>query len=322
MPKVWVVRAGGGKLMDEFESGGFASIGFDMGDLTSAKTLDAVRKAHKDVHPDQFPPAAGNVSGQIHAFMNEVVLDDLIVTPTIDPNRLRYGEVCESDPYYETPSEEHRHGNRRRVNWYEDCVLRTRLPDRERKALKDRRTVFLLAEDKDDFLALPAIGHPCDTQFGGDPAQAQILKNIHDKNPGFFELLIAELLEAMGCINLDVRGGPGDQGVDVSAHIQVPFADSVEIHVQAKRYKPEHDVDMRVVNKLKKGLPKGGRGLVITTSDFKPHVRTRTAEEAPAIHLINGPEFAEQLIDHWENIPGYFRDQLGPLPERGDEDKG
>ncbi len=314
MPKVWVVRADSGKLMSEFDSGGFASIGFDMDDLTDAKTLEAVRKAYDRVHPGQFPPAAGNVSGQIHAFMNEIAAGDFIVTPDRDPSVIRYGEVADSQAYFEEPSKEHRHGNRRRVAWHKDCILRARLPDGERKSLRNRRTVFLLSEDRDAFLELPAIGQPCNASFAGDPTQVRILESIHQKNPGFFELLIAELLKAMGCTDLSVSGGPGDQGIDVSAELQIPFADRVVMHVQAKRYGPGRDVDMRVVNKLKHSLPEGGRGLVITTSDFKTRVRQRAAEEAPNVFLINGPELAQEMLEHWDDLPQYFRDQLEPVP--------
>jgi len=315
MAKVWVVRAGGGTLTDVFLGGKFASIGWEMGDLTGVEDQEAVRVRYMEVHPKQFPAAAGNIVAQIHAFMNEIASGDVIVTPTVNANVLRYGEVGGPGPYAADTANAHHHVNRRKVEWRDDCILRMRLPDAERRALRDRRTVFLLAGNRDAFLALPAVGLPCEVQFPGNAAQAAILGKIHEKNPGFFELLIAELLQAMGCTDLDVRGGPGDQGVDIAAHIQVPFADAVEIHVQAKRYKPGRDIDMRVVRKLHRGLPEGGRGLVNTTSDFQPHVPSRTAEEAKTVFLVNGPAFAEQLLDYWENIPEYFRDQLGPLPE-------
>ncbi|MDE2967331.1 MAG: DUF2034 domain-containing protein [Chloroflexota bacterium] len=315
MSKVWVVRAGGGTLADDFLDGGFASIGWEMGDLTEVKDLDALRDSYRAVHPEQFPPAAGNVVAQIHAFMNQIASGDIIVTPTINANVHRFGEVIEQEPYAPVSADAHHHVNRRKVHWRDDCILRTQLPDAERKTLRDRRTVFLLSDDRDAFLSLPAIGLPCDAPFPGNAAQAAILARIHQKNPGFFELLIAELLQAMGCTDLDVRGGPGDQGVDVAAHIQIPFADTVKVHVQAKRYQPGRDIDMRAVKKLNHGLPDAGRGLLITTSGFKPHVPARSAEETPSVFLIDGPTFAEQLFDHWQEIPQYFRDQLGPLSE-------
>ena len=315
MPRVWVVRADGGKLTDDFISGRFASIGWDMGDLTSAKRVEAVRKAYDAVHAGQFPPAAGNISGQIHSFMNLMEAGDVIVTPALDSSVLRFGEVRESEPYFEGRSGDHHHSNRRDVSWRDTCIFRARLPDELRANLRDRRTVFLLSDEKEEFLGLPAVGQPCDAPFGGDRAQSMILERIHEKIPAFFELLIAELLKAMGCIDPEVRGGPGDQGVDVYTTVRVPFADSVAIYVQAKRYKPDHLVDMRVINKLNGNIPGSGRGLIITTSDFKPHVHKRTAEEAPSIYLINGPEFAEQLLEHWDDIPEYFREQLGPLPK-------
>ena len=320
VPKVWMVRAGGGSLTDEFVEGRFVSIGWDMGDLTAAKTLPDVRQAHDEMHPGKLKSAAANVSAQIHAFMNEMQAGDVILTPSLDSGVLRFGELTEDDPYFEEPNDAHRHANRRKIRWSSKHIRRARLPESIRATLKNIRTVFRVSQDKREFLSLPAVQDASDSPYGGTSAQTEMLQRIREQNPGFFELLIAELLKTMGCIDLRVSGGPGDMGIDVSAAIQVPFADPVEIYVQAKRYQPASLVNMGVVNKLKDGIDKStnqkghARGLIITTSDFASRVRERTANEASFIHLVNGPELAEQLIDHWKDLPQYFRDQIGPLP--------
>lgn len=321
MPKVWVVRAGGGSLTDEFVTGGFASIGWDMADLTEAKTLLAVRRAYNETHPDPFPPAAANISAQIHLFMNEMRAGDLLLTPTLDSGVLRFGEVEHDHAYFNEATDEHRHRNRRKVRWSPKYIRRAALPESVRASLRNIRTVFLVTENKDEFLALPAVRDASESPYGGSPAQTEMLKRIHTQNPGFFEILIAELLKAMGCVDLKVSGGSGDKGIDVEAAMLVPFADPIELFVQAKRYQPKSLVSMGVVEKLKSGIDslatrsEQARGLIITTSDFASNVREQTDQKGYLIHLVNGPELAEQLMEQWEKLPQYFRDQLGPLPE-------
>lgn len=314
MPKVWVVRADAGKLMDEFESGGFASIGFDMGDLTGAKTSETVRKAYDEKHPRKLKSAAANVSAQIHAFMNEMDAGDVILTPTLDAGVLRFGELNETDAYFQEASDGHRHVNRRRVCWSPKYVRRARLPDNTRSALRNVRTVFLVSEYKDEFLAFEAVREASDTPYGGTPAQEALLERILQKNPGFFELLIAELLTAMGCTESDVQGGPGDGGIDVTTQVAIPFVGDMKMIVQAKRLRRKSHVNMHVIRRLRDSLEEGERGLVITTAEFSTNARERTAEEAPGVHLVDGPALADELAKHWDTLPRYFQDQLGPLP--------
>ena len=313
MSRVWVVRADGGALTDAFVKGGYASIGWSMGDLTGAKSLDEVHKAYNQQHPNQFPPAAANISSQIHNFMSVMKSDDLIVTPMLDSNLLRSGDIVEATPYFD--EDQHHHPNRRKVDWRSEIILRAKLPEQERTILRDRRTIFLLSEQKNKFLALPAVAKAAESPFQAESPEANfLLERIHEKIPAFFELLIAELLKAMGCVDPEVRGGPRDQGVDVYTTVAVPFAGSVAMYVQAKRYRAGRNIDMSVVNKLSKSLAERDIGLVITTSDFKPRVRQRAAETHPQVTLINGSEFAEELLNHWDSLPEYFRDQLGPIP--------
>ena len=315
MPKVWVVRADAGKLTTEFVDGCFASIGWEMGNLTGAKTPEGIREAFEEEHPGTLKSAAANVCNQIDAFMNKMGAGDVILTPTLDPGVIRFGRLAEADAYFEEPDAAHQHGNRRKVCWSSRYIRRTRLPDNTQVALRNLRTVFPVFEDGEAFLALPAIQEATDSPYGGTPAQELLLGRILTKNPGFFELLIAELLTAMGCVQSEAVGGPGDGGVDVITQVQIPFVGDVRMIVQAKRLKRGSQLDMRVVNRLKESLGQRDHGLVITTADFKPRVWERVDVDAPSVHLVNGPALADELLKHWRDLPEYFRDQLGPLPE-------
>jgi len=314
MPKVWVVRADGGKLTDEFIDGDFASIGWEMGDLRSATTLDAVRQAYDREHPRKLATAAANVSNQIHAFMNEMNAGDLVLTPTRNSGVVRFGELCQDAAVYAEPTDAHQHVNRRKVCWSPRFIRRALLPDSTRAALRNLRTVFLVSDDKEEFISLPAVQEASETPFGGTPAQEKLLQRIIGKNPGFFELLIAELLKAMGCRQTDVRGGPGDGGIDVATQVSVPFSEDMRMIVQAKRLKRTSNVNMAVIKKLEESLEPEDRGLVITTADFTAPVWEHVAKQGPRVGLVNGPNLADELRSRWLHLPKYFRDELGPLP--------
>ena len=132
--------------------------------------------------------------------MNEMRAGDVILTPTLDSGVLRFGELENDLAYLGEADDENHHLNRRKVCWSPKYIRRAALPSSTRATLRNIRTVFLVTEDKSEFLALPAVRDASDSPYGGSPAQTEILKSIRSQNPGFFEILIAELLKAMGVL--------------------------------------------------------------------------------------------------------------------------
>lgn len=58
-------------------------------------------------------------------------------------------------------------------------------------------------------------------------------------------------------------------------------------------------------------IPFGGQGAFITTADFQRSAFDVALEYGfPQIGLINGEQLVDLLVEHWDDIPSEFQDQL------------
>ncbi len=124
---------------------------------------------------------------------------------------------------------------------------------------------------------------------------AQLLKNLLEVEPSSFEALCGQLLEKMGYGNVDLRGGPGDEGIDGTCSIDA--LGLYKVHFQAKRWKgPVPPKEVRdFVGSME--MKRYQYGIFVTTSDF-----TRDAFEAGEVsgkvRLVNGKKLAELMIEY------------------------
>lgn len=145
--------------------------------------------------------------------------------------------------------------------------------------------------------------------FHNQKIREQLREHLYKIDPGSFEYLIAALLSKIGFDNVEVTGGSGDGGVDLTADLTVGGVTNVKTEIQAKRYRsnvaPKYIREMRGSAELTK------RGLIITTADF-----TRDAiEEAQLpnkmpVSLVNGEQLVELLIKHGVGIKKHNVDVL------------
>ena len=320
MARVWMVRANGGDLTDEFVSDGHASIGWNMGDLTSAKGLAEIRESYGKKHPYRSGTVAGGHAGQIHAFLHEIAPGDSVLTPTQDSSWLRHGVITADPPYFvDAGREEYRHRNRRRVQWATGLIFRRNCADQDQKAMRDRRTVFLVNESADSFFDW------VEAQEEQPEAAAPLLEyavpmlqRIHGQRPEFLEDLVADLLSAIGYPSQSV-GGTGDGGVDVLGEWSSDVFGEMSLYVQVKRYRPANDirkVSPTEVRLFRSSIQLPGRGLFVTTSDFRKGVpQVAVAPGFPPIALMNGGQLVDLLIDHWDDLGEEYRNVIGPLPD-------
>ena len=103
--------------------------------------------------------------------------------------------------------------------------------------------------------------------------------------------------------------------MDVIGELNVANLARVRLFVQAKRFDTAKVSD-KAVKDLRKVIPQGCQGAVITTSDFDSKAREAAGEPGFArIGLIDGRQLVDLLIEHWSAeslVP--FHDQLGLKP--------
>ena len=125
----------------------------------------------------------------------------------------------------------------------------------------------------------------------------KLLGHARSVPPASFEVLVGELLAAMGFEDIEVTNVSADGGIDVRGTLVMGEAMQVRMAVQAKRWK--NNVPAPVVQQLRGSLGAHEQGLIITTSDFSRGAKGEaTRSDAAPVALMNGEQFAALLAKH------------------------
>jgi restriction system protein len=130
-----------------------------------------------------------------------------------------------------------------------------------------------------------------------------IVQRVRNLSPKFLEVVVLELLHAMGYgaseTSIEHVGGPGDEGVDGIIHQDTLGLQ--RIYVQAKRYKAENSIGRPDIQKFVGALAGQGAngGVFITTSSFSADAKDYASKNLNArVVLIDGAEFGLLMVRH------------------------
>lgn len=307
MPSVWLVRADGGELAEEFRVGNHISIGFSIAeDLSGVTDRAEIEAAFRHANPEKAQGIVTQTAGQIDAFLNEIQPGDHVLTPRREHKWLMRGIVGSGSAYFvPKPGDPHHHGNRRPVEWVSDDIYRDDCAPDDRDKLRDRRTIAPVNDNAGAFLA------SINTSTVDALRRVQAIKDHLDWKD--CQDLVARLLAAMGCEDIRVADPGPDGGVDITAVSSGILTPTVPLFVQVKHYKPNNKIQEKTVRDLRSGIQFGGRGVFVTTSDFVKGAReTATEPGFPQIALINGRLLVELLQEHWAkmDMPQSFHERL------------
>lgn len=137
--------------------------------------------------------------------------------------------------------------------------------------------------------------------------RSELRKRLMAMPPDRFEILVAQLLEAIGFQEdtVEISSYGRDGGIDVRGVMKAGGVTEVNAAVQVKRWKK--NVQAPVVQNLRGSLTVHEQGILVTTSDFSPGARREAAAQGKArISLVNGDELIELL----------FQQRIGVIPQR------
>ena len=316
-PQLFVVRAEYGRYAQAFRQGGYVAIGWIGGTgLDGVTEKGELYDLYRAAHPgDTSPVVIGQQVGQIARFLLELRPGDYVMTPTAETDRVLYGRVLAEPGYTYAPGDPAcPYPHRRAVAWANEPLLRSTMSVPFQNTIRSSLTIFRVgaqeeffaAIGKADFVAKPA--HPQDPY-------AVVLDRVLLLDDKEFEILITHLLAALGFEGAEHTGKTGDGGVDATGELNLANLARVKLFVQAKRYKPGTRITANTVRALRQAIPVNGQGAFITTADYQPaahEVATQTG--FPRIGLVNGRQLVDLLVEHWDDIPEAFREQLGLRP--------
>ena len=302
MTSVWVVRSEYGTYSSHFVKGSYVAAGWlREHDLTASTSREAVVDLYKVEHPDQKSSRVGANAGQLATFVFDISPGDYVITPRSNTEWLDYGLVLDELLYYAPDADDGcPFPHRWKIEWADDPLRRWDLSIPFQKTVGAQKTVFRVSH-VGEFLG--RIGHSCLPEPPATDPYEVILGRILELDPSEFEELTRALLEALGFEETAVTGQPGDGGVDVIGELNVANLARVKLFVQAKRYGAAKVGD-KPVKDLRKVIPQGCQGAVITTSGFDSKAREAAVEPGFApIGLIDGRQLVDLLVEHWSAEP-------------------
>lgn len=132
---------------------------------------------------------------------------------------------------------------------------------------------------------------------------SELLTNVVELSPTFFERLVVELLVKMGYGGSikdagKAIGKSGDEGIDGTIKEDKLGLDI--IYIQAKRWKKGNVVGRPELHKFVGALAGQGakKGIFITTSNFTKEALDYTPKNETKIVLIDGEQLAQLMIDY------------------------
>lgn len=130
-----------------------------------------------------------------------------------------------------------------------------------------------------------------------DQLADDLLTEVLNQSPAFFEQLVVDLMKAMNYGEGFVTKYSGDDGIDGIIH-EDKLGFNL-IYIQAKRWKPDVTIGKPELQKFAgamMGPPKVEKGLFITTAKFSP--KAKDYANAQHIILVDGKKLTELMIEH------------------------
>lgn len=309
MSEVWCVRAEGGRYAEDFVKGGYAGIGWELGDLSVVRSRDELERLYRKNYRDHGALTVGQNVGQIWRFVSEMTEGEYVITPDSDPELLWWGEIGKKTYYYQEGGDKCPYTHRKSVKWHKDPVRRSSFSVPFQNTIKSSLTVFWIVH-KDNFLEV--IGRS--TKMRRTPVHVSADRIVLDKilqlDASEFEMMVTDLLTTLG-FEARQTGRTGDEGVDAEGDMDLFGMARVKLYVQAKRYRVDQKIGRKDILKLRQKIPSRAQGAIVTTSDFTQDAISASTEDGfPRIATINGSQLVDILAQKWDELPDWIHEKL------------
>ncbi|NTF63416.1 restriction endonuclease [Rhizobium rhizogenes] len=324
MRKSWMVRADrNGRLFDVFKEKSAVAIGWgDIGDLTQIKNRKTISEKVAATWPEMKSQGIAMAAGQLHRFVNEIEIGDMVVT--YDPSRRVYllGEV--SGGYRFDDSIEAAYPNIRPVRWQGE-VSRDLLSVESRNSLGSISTLFRISNEVAVELrkALTS-GEPAKTEAlmaGAETAEEDVFESMASRAHEFIkdrvnalswedmQELVAGLLRSLGYKTRVSDVGP-DRGKDIVASPDGFGFESPRIIVEVKHRKGA--MGAPDVRSFLGGRHPQDKGLYVSTGGFTREARYEAERANIPLALMDLDELVKSLLEQYDKLD-LETQQLVPL---------
>lgn len=309
----WMVRAGGGELLEFFLEGNLVALGWhEVGDLTKTTTREAIAEVVEDYWASDPPGRKNMWTGMLYRFRSVVSTGDGVIT--YDPSGRVYhvGKIASS--YRFAPDEREHYPNVRDVDWVGE-LARDELSVATKNELGATLTLFLLSDAASTEIASLVAGTPVvapqGAGVGSEVDEDELLRDIQARSHEFIkdkltklswedmQELVAGLLRAMGYkTRVSPRGS--DLGRDIVASPDGFGFEQPRIVVEVKhRYQAIGSQDIR---SFLGGRHKDDKGLYVSTGGFTKDARYEADRASIPITLMNMDDLVTAIVEHYADM--------------------
>lgn len=332
---MWMVRAQGGALYDDFLAHGHVTVGgLISGDVASARSRTDVARMWLDDQPSLSKRDAAGAGSVLYRFAHEISDGDDVVT--YDPGSRIYAVGAVRGSYRYDPGrpeviENDVHPHIRRVEWHGE-VIRDALSQRARNTLGSISTLFRIGEQvAAEILALareetpPAPAIPGqrpsverrepviedDEESEGENTieltaaslEEQAMTGIADLvtaiSPDDMEQFVAGLLRALGYHARVSPKGP-DRGRDILATPDPLGLEDPRIHVEVKHRAGKASPGM--IRSFLGGRGPNDRGIFVSTGGFTREARYEADRASIPVQLLDSEDLVRLLIENYGKL--------------------
>lgn len=310
----WMIRAGeGGRLIDEF-SNGYVAVGWHaLGDMSSFKDKELMKKHYLDAYTDESKGAIASGFAMFYKFHSVISINDNVVS--YDPGKREYlvGKIAGGYQFLKDIVGDYSHT--RKVNWI-GRVSRDDISTSAKNSLGSIMTLFAINEDVWDEISSILSGVEVSSEEpeseNDEHSLEEIRKEIKEKahefikdkilelSPEDMEALAAAILRGMGYRTRISPQGP-DRGVDVMASPDGLGLEEPRIKVEVKHRK-NTAMGSNDIRSFIGGLREGDKAIYISTGGFSKEAKYEADRSNIPLTLLELNDLAELVVDYYENF--------------------
>ncbi|MCC6615301.1 MAG: restriction endonuclease [Anaerolineae bacterium] len=307
-----MVRADFARYAPAFQKGKYVGIGWlEENDLRSITSREELRVLYERKYPEAAPMNLAQNVGQIWRFLNDLNIETYVVTPLSDNSKLLVGQINGDYSYVPDPTDSP-YPHRKSVQWFSEPITRSMLSVPAQNTLRSSLTIFQISQ-VEEILKLFKVALPERSKrilMTEEEIKQAILEQILELRFDELEILVKELLAAIGFEDAEHKGRPGDEGIDVTGKLAVYEFAAIDIMVQVKRYKSGR-VEHRAIKAFRSSVPERAQAAFVTTSDYTAKAREEAQKEGfKKIGLINGGQLVDILVEHYDSLSEELRRKL------------
>jgi restriction system protein len=337
-PRAWLVRGSKNFGFDQWMlDNGYTAVDFhEVGDLSNAKDLPAMRALLAPVMPDKSQNSVRNYAAQLNAFANRMEIGDLVVLPLKGVGRLALGVVM-GDYQYLMGDNVLNHV--RAVDWTRPDIPRSAISQDLLYSLGAFSTVVEISRN-DAAFRLGKLLSGAETDPGARPGVAlsmpkkqddvvdtdeaiasdgqdiirysrdRILSRIKERVAGYdLQDLVAEILRAEG-MTCKVPPKGADGGIDIIAGSGVLGISAPTIIVQVKSQTSAVGSD--VLDQLGGvvGQHQADHGLLVTLGGLTAPARAKVDAQRLKVAVWDAEELIDRLLKHYDAMPEAIKEAI------------